>query len=608
MHKLLAEQISRYLGPLHELPEEVRFLLKDVDRIYRQAELLGLDVEKMAAAGPPHDKDRPAGSQGAEEPEVGSHAQTFRSLSHPHEALLGLISPVETACALVEQFIDTFDLPGGAVTITDFSTGEMIRKCMWGPDDGKNLNEDRYIMPAEIHARLRAGKLMLTNGNAPPHPEAVGIGGSSAAYGSIMRVPVVVRDHLVAVLDLFSVEENAFDIEAMQAAQDASNHVAVAVQQAALLAEVTRLSETLEVRIQERTAELQKQAEDISMLNDMGELLQSCSNVEEAYDVVQEHLPRIFPKMAGALAMVTKKDETFSFIRSWGLDIDPNLEYRIEDCWGLRRGQPHMVETNQGGLLCHHVEGAKDMFSERTLLCIPLGAHSGSEGFLHLRRETSLEERKLRGEEGISLATQQLALTVGEQVGLALANLALQESLRIQAIRDPITGLFNRRYMEESLVREIQRSIRNGSNLGVIMLDIDHFKVFNDRFGHAVGDALLRELGTFLQERVRKEDIACKYGGEEFVLIMPNADLSITADRAELIRREVKDVHVEEDGKTFDNITLSLGVSVFPMHGRDGDAVLKVADTALYQAKAKGRDQVVVGTSGKKNSGKDRRN
>ncbi|MDH3942728.1 MAG: GGDEF domain-containing protein, partial [Anaerolineae bacterium] len=310
----------------------------------------------------------------------------------------------------------------------------------------------------------------------------------------------------------------------------------------------------------------------------------------------------------GALAMVTKKDETFSFIRSWGLDIDPSQEYRIEDCWGLRRGQPHMVETNQGGLLCHHVEGAKDMFSERTLLCIPLGAHSGSEGFLHLRRETSLEERKLRGEEGISLATQQLALTVGEQVGLALANLALQESLRIQAIRDPITGLFNRRYMEESLVREIQRSIRNGSNLGVIMLDIDHFKVFNDRFGHAVGDALLRELGTFLQERVRKEDIACKYGGEEFVLIMPNADLSITADRAELIRREVKDVHVEEDGKTFDNITLSLGVSVFPMHGRDGDAVLKVADTALYQAKAKGRDQVVVGTSGKKNSGKDRRN
>jgi diguanylate cyclase (GGDEF)-like protein len=191
---------------------------------------------------------------------------------------------------------------------------------------------------------------------------------------------------------------------------------------------------------------------------------------------------------------------------------------------------------------------------------------------------------------------------------LALANLNLQESLRIQAIRDPITGLYNRRYMEESLEREIQRSIRSGSHLGVIMLDIDHFKKFNDRYGHAVGDALLRELGPFLQEKVRKEDIACKYGGEEFVLILPNANLSITADRAESIRRSVKGLHVTVGDKTFENIALSLGVSIFPTHGRDGDTVLKAADTALYKAKANGRDQVVVSGATVGKGGRDRRN
>ena len=221
-------------------------------------------------------------------------------------------------------------------------------------------------------------------------------------------------------------------------------------------------------------------------------------------------------------------------------------------------------------------------------------------GVLYLRNTGQAESGSEDQEEKFTDANRQLAMTVAEQIALALANLKLQETLRIQAIRDPITGLYNRRYMEESLVREIQRSARNGKELGVIMLDIDHFKDFNDKYGHAVGDAMLRELGSFLQEKVRQEDIACKYGGEEFVLILPNAGLEITEERADIIRRDIKLVQVDVDGKIFENITLSFGVSIFPDHGEIWEHLLRAADVALYRAKTGGRDQVVVGKPYKK--------
>lgn len=193
-----------------------------------------------------------------------------------------------------------------------------------------------------------------------------------------------------------------------------------------------------------------------------------------------------------------------------------------------------------------------------------------------------------------SMEEQGFALAVADIVSLALANLKLRETLRNQAIRDPLTGLFNRRYMEESLKREMYRAMRRGTKLGIIMLDIDHFKRFNDTYGHAAGDALLQELGNFLQARIRKEDIACRYGGEEFTLILPDSSLEDTRRRAEELREEVKHLHVRYNGEPIGNVTLSLGVAVFPDHGETAETVLQTADWALYLAKEKGRDQVVV--------------
>jgi diguanylate cyclase (GGDEF)-like protein len=191
-------------------------------------------------------------------------------------------------------------------------------------------------------------------------------------------------------------------------------------------------------------------------------------------------------------------------------------------------------------------------------------------------------------------AEQQLALMVTEHISLALANLKLQETLRHQAIRDPLTGLYNRRHMEESLEREIRRATRRNASFGVVMLDLDHFKRLNDTYGHAAGDAILRRMGEFLKDHVRGEDIACRYGGEEFALIILDASLEDVHRIADTIRQDVKQLDATYQNHHIGPLTVSLGVAAFPQHGTTIESLLQSADMALYRAKGEGRDRVVV--------------
>jgi diguanylate cyclase (GGDEF)-like protein len=189
---------------------------------------------------------------------------------------------------------------------------------------------------------------------------------------------------------------------------------------------------------------------------------------------------------------------------------------------------------------------------------------------------------------------RQLAHTVADSLALSLANLRLRETLRHQSTRDPLTRLFNRRYMEETLERELRRASRLRSTVGLIMLDLDHFKHFNDTFGHAAGDTLLRELADFLRLHIRGEDVPCRYGGEEFCLILPGASLEIVQERARLLCEQAGNLKVFSGGQLLGAITLSLGVAVYPLHGATGEVVLQAADAALYRAKQQGRNRVVV--------------
>jgi diguanylate cyclase (GGDEF)-like protein/PAS domain S-box-containing protein len=183
---------------------------------------------------------------------------------------------------------------------------------------------------------------------------------------------------------------------------------------------------------------------------------------------------------------------------------------------------------------------------------------------------------------------------ITERMHFQNALLKSKALLREQSVRDHLTGLFNRRYMEETLERELHRASRQRLSLGIIMLDVDNFKHLNDSRGHAAGDAILRALGDLLLGNVRGEDIPCRYGGDEFIIVLPEASKQMTRERAELICRYAKEFHLQFEGQTLEAVTLSLGVSVFPENGASSSDLLRAADTALYRAKIEGRGRVIV--------------
>jgi diguanylate cyclase (GGDEF)-like protein len=210
---------------------------------------------------------------------------------------------------------------------------------------------------------------------------------------------------------------------------------------------------------------------------------------------------------------------------------------------------------------------------------------------LNVRTDQSASEYAARLEVARSALAQEVAKRIWAERELTEANLGL----RLQAVRDPLTGLYNRRYLEESLDREESRAKRSGRPVGVMMIDIDNFKRCNDTFGHAAGDEVLRSVSRYIQSLARAEDIFCRYGGEEFLLLMTNTSPEAMWERAEGLRQGVQKLRIQHDGRRIGPITLSAGVALFPHHGAHGGEVLEVADAALYRAKESGRNRVVVG-------------
>ncbi len=219
-------------------------------------------------------------------------------------------------------------------------------------------------------------------------------------------------------------------------------------------------------------------------------------------------------------------------------------------------------------------------------------AQAETLGILHLRGFEAATETDVEFRERERVNRLQIAENLAERAALAIANIRLHETLLALSIHDPLTGLYNRRHMEEMVAREELQAQRNAGSFGIIMIDIDHFKKFNDTFGHQAGDALLRETGRFLQAHTRGVDIACRYGGEEFVVILPGASLEKTLQRAEQLRTGFGGLRLEYRDKPLPTATLSLGAATFPQHGSSWQAVLRVADEALYVAKQRGRNRV----------------
>jgi len=331
--------------------------------------------------------------------------------------------------------------------------------------------------------------------------------------------------------------------------------------------------------------ESNERSRQVLLLQEMSEIFLSCQTSGETYSAITHFGPKFFPDYAGVLYLLNSTKDLFEMTAVWGEAPRMEMSFGKDECWSLSRSRAYPVADSGSSMNCRHVAAPLP----GAYLCVPMMAQGEVMGILHLHKMTQEIKEQMAG-------IAQFATSVAEVMALALANLKLRETLRNQAIRDGLTGLFNRRYLEETLDRELSRSKRQGSPLAVIMLDLDHFKEYNDAYGHHAGDELLMALGELIQEQNRGEDIACRYGGEEFLLIMPGAPLEAALNRAEELNRSVKNLHTRNT--SLKPITISAGVAIFPDHGGAGMEVIQAADAALYRAKAEGRDRVLVANGG----------
>jgi diguanylate cyclase (GGDEF)-like protein len=336
-----------------------------------------------------------------------------------------------------------------------------------------------------------------------------------------------------------------------------------------------------EAKLLRSQAQNEATVRNLSLMGEMTSLLQACSDADESLDVICQFAARVLPMDSGGLYLFRESRNQVELSVNWGAESKSEVIFEQEDCWAIRRGEPHILDHMDHSLACRHLHDWADVCS----LCVPIVAQGNVLGILHVENHANKPITKAEGS---------LADNLANQIALAMASIKLRDTLRNLSVRDPLTGLFNRRYMEESLQREIATSQRKSRPLALVILDLDHFKNFNDTFGHEAGDLLLREVGSLLSRKSRGGDIACRFGGEEFVVIYPETDAEIVMQLANQLREAIHGMQLQHFGRSLGQISASFGLAFFPTHGSTTDELLRAADKALYAAKAAGRNRIEI--------------
>ncbi|CUH52999.1 sensor domain-containing diguanylate cyclase [Shimia marina] len=324
-----------------------------------------------------------------------------------------------------------------------------------------------------------------------------------------------------------------------------------------------------------------KLARNVKLLGELNEWLQSSRSLDELFDMVKRFMTHLLPDSEGSIYVYSNSRDVLDGWASWN---GGNHKDHIhpDECWGLRRGRTYEYGDSEINFTCSHAEPHND----HPYFCFPILAHGETVGLLHLRAKSKDAE--------IFHANRDLAQMCSEQISMAIANVRMRDELHDQSVRDPLTGLFNRRHMTETLRKAINDSQRSTDPFSVIAIDVDHFKKFNDTHGHDAGDMVLRAVGSVLQQDCDGDEVACRPGGEEFTVILPNCDRETAQERAEGLRSAVENIKVRYGEKTLPRVTISVGLAIFPEHGTLPQMLLRSADDALYQAKALGRNRVVL--------------
>jgi diguanylate cyclase (GGDEF)-like protein len=328
---------------------------------------------------------------------------------------------------------------------------------------------------------------------------------------------------------------------------------------------------------------LTENAEESRLMTSARDEMQLCMTSKQAHESTVRHLELLLPGTSGATLVINNSRRMVEIAARWGDETALLDGFSPEGCCGLRVGKARWRKPGESELDCTHFLGK----APENYLCVPLAAHGETQGFVFVCCGTP---ESLALAEKRALLIQQMA----ELASLSIASLNLKAKLEMQSIRDGLTGLFNRNFMEIALERELHRAARQGNSLAVMMLDVDHFKTLNDTFGHEAGDVVLREVAECFRRSLREEDVICRYGGEEFVVIMPDATEETATRRAETIRNAVSEIRTHLRGELVGAITVSVGIAMYPDSGKDGGNLIQLADGAMYRAKHAGRNQVVL--------------
>jgi diguanylate cyclase (GGDEF)-like protein len=391
----------------------------------------------------------------------------------------------------------------------------------------------------------------------------IALGG--AWSGELDKVWVAILIGLAAVVAFFTQRR----IDAHRARAEAAETEVAALQ--AELAAARSSKETL--------------AFDLAQLGNYGNQLIDSIDLAEALQTSQQALSRMLPGCAGSVYPLIDGEGLSEATHLWGVHAaETRAQATWNDCRALGTNRLHQASSADPTQLCAHVV-ANGHAAPFSTACIPLLVQNDSLGWITLTAP---------GTEGVPKLP--IAVAASEQLAQALANLKLRENLRDLSVRDPLTGLFNRRYLAESLGREMARSKRRGLPLTVMMMDLDHFKAFNDNYGHSAGDAVLVAFSRLLHNNFRSEDIACRLGGEEFVMIMPEMDRAVAQRRADAMLDATTAIQLVHEGRELPPITVSIGLAIFPEDGETPDEMMRLADEAVYKAKAQGRNCVRFAT------------
>lgn len=340
--------------------------------------------------------------------------------------------------------------------------------------------------------------------------------------------------------------------------------------------------EAMAIKLREQAEHLTRERNDVALLNEASNFLQSCDSMGEISVVLGPFLERLFPNNSGAIHITAASRNRLDLVDSWG-DRPVPRQFAPQECWALRRGQIHARGEKGVSPCCEHL--SSDYEASETL-CIPLIAQGETLGLLSLVNETPGADAA--GSED----TRRLAEMVARQIGLTLSNIKLRESLRDQSIRDPMTKAFNRRHLETVFEKELAKAIRYERPLSIAMVDIDHFKRYNDTHGHQAGDAALIAVTQHIQSNLRESDWLFRYGGEEFLILFSETGSQDAVARLDEIRQAVARLGIAIDGMSLPHVTISCGTAAFKEDAETFETLVSAADGALYDAKNAGRNQV----------------